>query len=107
MPKLILLEPKSIARSVQDARETDDLPHRFRRHFRSKFVEELVATFNDSVGSTAWGTARSEYLVALRDALLATGLNCRDFISESTMAMDWPIQRRGDALVQVKRRGGR
>jgi hypothetical protein len=53
------------------------------------------------VGTCAWVSARAVYLMALRDALLATGLDCSSFISDSAMSMDRVVERKGNAIVPV------
>ena len=39
-------------------------------------VEQLIEYFNSDCGSRGWVSARGRFLVALRSAFLATGLDC-------------------------------
>ena len=64
-----------------------------------KTVDELIACFNGEVGKDGWVAARCRYLVALRLALLATGLDCSSFIDDGSMSLASRIERVGDALV--------
>jgi len=73
----------------------------FYESFRNRSVNELIASLNGGVGVTAWVTARGYHLAALRDALLATGLDCSSFISDSGMSLASRVERRGDAIVQI------
>lgn len=98
MPRLLLTRPATIAESIQRAQTLDD-EYGFRQKLREKTVEGLVAAFNHEVGSRAWVSARGVYLIALRDALLATGLDCSSFISDGGMEMDEIVTRNGDAIV--------
>ena len=100
MPSLRLVDPTSVEESIRQARTLDD-EYGFRQRFRDRSVEDLIAAYNSGIGCTAWVSARSAYLMALRDALLATGLDCSSFISESSMEMDWFVERRGNAIVPV------
>jgi hypothetical protein len=100
MPGLRLIEPTSVEESIRRARTLDD-EYGFRQRFRERSVEDLIAAFNSGVGSTAWVSARGAYLEALRDALLATGLDCSSFITETAMVMDQVVERKGDAIVPV------
>ncbi len=56
--------------------------------------------FNREVGSTAWVRARADYLAALYDALLSTGLDCSSFISGEEMSLDRKIRLEDGRLVQ-------
>jgi hypothetical protein len=55
----------------------------------------LIAAYNRGVGSHAWTSARGEYLIALREALLATGLDCSAFISDDGMSLDVEVRLKG------------
>ncbi len=98
MPALILVNPISVAQAKEDARTADDV-YGFRARFRTRSVDELIAAFNSEVGSRAWVHARGVFLCALRDALLATDLDCSSFISDKGMNMDQLVERKGDAIV--------
>ncbi len=100
MPALILVNPISIAQAKDNARTTDD-EYGYRARFRADSVNELIASFNSGVGCHAWGPARGVFLCALRDALLASDLDCSRFISDKGMNMDRFIERQGDAIVPV------
>jgi hypothetical protein len=101
MPSLNLIEPISLEESIRRAQTLDD-QYGFRQRFRESSVEELIATFNIGVGVCAWVSARAAQLVALRDALLATGLDCSSFISATGMAMDRKVKREGNAIVAIQ-----
>jgi hypothetical protein len=100
MPTLRLTRPTSIKKSIQQAKTLDD-EYGFRQQFRKDSVDELIAAFNREVGCTGWVAARGVYLTALRDALLATGLDCSSFISIGAMAIDRRVTRRGRKIVPV------
>ncbi len=100
MGTLRLITPISIAQAKNNARTTDD-EYGYRARFRTKSVDELIASFNSGVGCDAWVHARGVFLCALRDALLATDLDCSSFISDKGMCMDRFIERQGDAIVPV------
>ncbi len=100
MGTLRLITLISIAQSKDNARTADD-EYGYRARFRTDSVDELIASFNSGVGCHAWVHARGVYLVALRDALLATDLDCSRFISDKSMNMDRLIERQGDAIVPV------
>ncbi len=100
MPALILVNPISIAQAKDNARTTDD-EYGFRARFRTHSADELITAFNSGVGCHAWVHARGVFLCALRDALLATDLDCSSFISDKGMCMDRFIERQGDAIVPV------
>ncbi len=100
MGTLRLVTPISIAQAKNNARTADD-EYGYRARFRTKSVDELIAAFNSDVGCRAWVHARGVFLCALRDALLATDLDCSSFISDKSMNMDRFIERRGDAIVPV------
>ena len=72
----------------------------FRERFRNASPQELVDALNSQVGNSGWVTARGFYLAALRDAFLATGLDCSDFIKGGGITL---IQVRldGDRVVSV------
>jgi hypothetical protein len=92
MPSLKLIQPL-------DSEHPDR--YGYRDHFRTKPVAKLIAAYNSGVGSRAWTAARGEYLIALRAALLATGLDCSSFISDDEMSMDRPVTLRGRRIVSV------
>lgn len=74
----------------------------FRARFRHAPVKKLIAAYNSGVGSTAWVRARGEYLFALREALLATGLDCSSFISDDGMSMNVPVKLKGRRIVPIE-----
>jgi hypothetical protein len=100
MPILRLVQPVLAEESIRRAKTLDD-EYGFRQGFRQRTVEELIVAFNGGVGSRAWVSARAVYLTALRDALLATGLDCSSFISDESMTMDRAVERKGTAIVPV------
>jgi hypothetical protein len=100
MGKVMLVTPRSIAASIEDARNLDD-EYGCRQHLRQHAPDRLIELYNTGVRSTAWTARRGAYLVALRDALLATGLDCAAFIDETGMRMDERVERRGDAIVPI------
>jgi hypothetical protein len=75
----------------------------FRAGFRHARVGALIAAYNRGVGSRAWTRARGEYLIALREALLATGLDCSRFISDEGMSLDVAVRRNGRKIVPIKK----
>jgi hypothetical protein len=79
---------------------TDHLS-RSREHFRNATIEQLVAAFNSGVGTKVWIAARAAYLEALREALLATGLDCSSVISRNSMSQAHRIRVEGTRLVTV------
>jgi hypothetical protein len=63
----------------------------------------LIAVFNSGVGCNAWVARRAAHLVALHHSLLATGLDCSEFISDGAMCIREPIERRGNVIVVCPR----
>jgi hypothetical protein len=100
MAKVILIQPVSVDESIRRAQTLDD-EYGFRQRFRESTTAELIDSFNSDVGCQGWVSARAVFLTALRDALLATGLDCTSFISNGGMAMDRRVERKGNAIVQV------
>lgn len=74
----------------------------FRQKLKGRTVSELIERFNKEVGNRGWVRARSFFLEALEEALLATGLDCSDFIKEGSMSCQYPIALAGNRIVQVK-----
>ncbi|MEQ1761272.1 MAG: hypothetical protein ABL986_23430 [Vicinamibacterales bacterium] len=70
-----------------------------RARLRGASAESLIERYNVSIGCTAWVRARGLYLIALREALLATGLDCSAFIDETGMRLNTPVRLVGDRLV--------
>jgi hypothetical protein len=99
MPMLRLVRPTSVDARGTRAAQKD--PYGFQERLREKSVDELIAAFNRGVGSTAWVSARAAHLVALRDALLATGLDCSGFISADSMVLDRRVERCGKSIVPI------
>jgi hypothetical protein len=93
MPSLKLIHPQP------DPLIDDE--YGFREHFRNASVATLVSAYNRGIGCRAWVSARGYYLVALRQALLATGFDCTSFIDHDGMAMDAPVKLRGREIVRV------
>jgi hypothetical protein len=98
MPRLLLTQATDTDTSIQRARTLHD-NYGFREQFRHSTVEQLVAAFNHEVGKSGWVAARAVYLIALRDALLATGLDCSSFISDHAMEMDVIVTLHRNAIV--------
>jgi hypothetical protein len=71
----------------------------FRQILAGRSVEELIACFNREVRIPAWGPARANYLSALEDTLLATGLDCSSFIAEGTTSLARRVRREGGRVV--------
>lgn len=78
----------------------------YREMFKSYGVDELIVALNKQVGSRGWVRRRGFYLVALREAFLATGLDCSDFITEGGMSIYYQVKRDGGRIVQVDRPEG-
>ena len=97
MPSLKLIRPLD-----SDAPDQSD-EYGFRERFRNASVETLIADYNSGIGCRGWVSARGHYLVALREALLATGLDCSAFIDDDGMAMDVPVKLRGKRIVPVRK----
>lgn len=76
-------------------------PYGFRRRFRSASLEELIGAFNRDVGNSGWVAARGSFHMALREAFLATGLDCSSFISDGGMSLRYRIRLEGSALVTL------
>lgn len=80
----------------------------FYERFRKKSLDEVIASFNDDVGSNGWVNARGWLLGVTRDALLASGLDCSAFISDDGMNLDRRIEIQGQRIVpygEAARRG--
>ena len=59
----------------------------FREQFRNASPQQLADALNREVGNAGWVTARGFYLTALREAFLATGLDCSGFINDGGMRL--------------------
>jgi hypothetical protein len=73
----------------------------YRARFRDAAVEELIAAFNHDVGNPGWVRARMHFLGALREAFLATGLDCSSFVDAGSMSLRRRIRHEGDRIVLV------
>ena len=100
LPALILVNRISTVQANVNARITAN-EYACRARLRTRSVDEVIAAFNAEVGSRAWVHARGVYLCALRDALLATDLDCSSFIFDKGMNMDQLVERQGAAIVPV------
>jgi hypothetical protein len=73
-------------------------------HFSGAFPrrqpQELVDSLNKEVGNAGWGSARGFYLAALKEAFLATGLDCSGFINGGGMRLVH-VRRDGDKIVPI------
>jgi len=69
--------------------------------FRNKTVGELIDMFNRDVGNNGWVYSRSIFLGLLRNAFLATGLDCSSFIDETGMSIRNRIALDGQQIVVV------
>jgi len=74
----------------------------YKKRLKDYDAGQLVESFNGEVGKPGWVSARGHYLEALRQALLATGLDCSDFISKNEMSIKYHVKRDGNRIVQVK-----
>ena len=92
------ISPEEVEAATQRFRTASD-KYGFYERFRTYSVEQLIERFNQDVGVTAWVSARAEFLFAIRDAFLATGLDCSSFLAGGVSTRDL-IERRGDAIVQ-------
>jgi hypothetical protein len=98
MPSLKLIPP--LDTNSKDQPIPDE--YGFRAGFRHARVGALIAAYNSEVGSRAWVRARGEYLIALREALLATRLDCSSFISDDGMSMNVAVQRKGRKILPIE-----
>jgi hypothetical protein len=80
-----------------------DPENRFHDRFKDGSVDDLIEAFNGDVGNTGWVRARGEFLIALMDALLGTGLDCSSFIDKDGMNMNACIKRKGKKIVPVSK----
>ncbi len=71
----------------------------YKKQFRSYDVDQLIRAFNGDVGNPGWVRARGFFLVALRGALLATGLDCSGFIDEEGMSVRCKIKREDARII--------
>jgi len=72
----------------------------FRDRFRNASPQDLVDALNREVGSSGWVTARGFYLSALREAFLATGLDCSAFI-DGGMSLRCHVRLDGNRIVPI------
>ncbi len=77
----------------------------YKKWFKGRDVGQLIKAFNGDVGHNGWVRTRGFFLVALREALLATGLDCSGFIDKEGMSMQYRIKRDGGRIVPVGRSG--
>ena len=74
----------------------------FREHFRNASAQEPVDALNREVGNGGWVTARCFYLAALKEAFLATGLDCSAFINDGGgMMLRSRVRLDGDKVVPI------
>jgi hypothetical protein len=76
--------------------------------FARASVENLIKSFNREVGNNGWGTARADYLHALRAAFEACGYDCSGFISreDGSMSFRYPLAFEGGRIVQRRQSTG-
>ncbi len=75
----------------------------FRERFRNASPQQLVDALNSQVGNPGWVTARGFYLAALKEAFIASGLDCSDFIKAGRMTVT-RIKLDGEKVVSVGER---
>jgi hypothetical protein len=73
----------------------------YKKRFKDYDADQLIEAFNRDVGNPGWVRARGFFLVALRKALLATGLDCSGFIDEEGMSMQYKIKQDGKRIVPI------
>lgn len=73
----------------------------YRARFAACTIDELSKTFNADTRSMGFTTSRGLFLIALREAFLATGLDCSSFIDAEGMSMNHQIALDGRTLVLV------
>ncbi|RYE57675.1 MAG: methionine adenosyltransferase [Sphingobacteriales bacterium] len=67
--------------------------------FKDKAIDELVVLLNQQVGNPGWGTARSEYLYALRKAFLQSGYDCSSIMTETSLSLSQKVKIEGNKIV--------
>lgn len=65
-------------------------------------IERLITRFNQEVGNKGWVSSRGAYLESLREALLATGLDCSAFITDTAMSLKYRIKKNGNRITQIR-----
>ena len=83
-------------------RMTDRIPDDFSGRFSGATVQQLIDALNAQAGVSGWGSTRSQYLSALRDAFLATGLDCSGFIDQAGMQVV-TVTLEGEKIIPVLR----
>ena len=73
----------------------------FRERMGNYSIDELVEIFNYEQPKQVWVSARGRYLVALREAFLASNYDCSTFISETGMSLDYPVIKSSDCVTQI------
>jgi hypothetical protein len=73
----------------------------YKKMFKSYSIARLIAAFNGDAGHNGWVRARGFFLEALREAFLATGLDCSGFIDEEGMSMQRKVKRDGKRIIPV------
>jgi hypothetical protein len=89
--------PRNTQSPGRDHCSPDD---RYRARFRDASPQELVDALNSQVGNAGWVSSRASYLAALREALLASGLDCSSFMDDQAMRHVL-VRLEGDKIVRV------
>lgn len=92
------LEKKYFFASGKDAADE----YGYQKTVKAYSVSQLVDAFNRESRNIAWVRARGFYLAALRNALLATGLDCSGFIDDQGMSLRSEIKVNGQSIVALE-----
>jgi len=78
----------------------------FRKRMANYSIDKLVGIFNYEQPKQVWISVRGRYLVALREAFLKSNYDCKTFISETGMSLDYPVRISGDCVIQISEKPG-
>ena len=90
----------SYGKPPRPRRSGHPMDNTFREQFRNASPQQLADALNREVGNAGWVTARGFYLTALREAFLATGLDCSGFINDGGMRLT-TVRLDGDTVVPL------
>ena len=76
-------------------------PYGYKERLAGHGPDELVRLFNSAIGSLGWVTARGHFLAALREALLASGLDCSAVVDSEGMDLSRRVRVQEQVLIPI------
>jgi hypothetical protein len=85
MSKAIFLDESKVVMKPERA----DRYEAWQSQLAAYTLEQLIEAFNREVGNNGWGTARADYLHALRHTFVHRGVDCSCFLSDDGRSMSF------------------